>query len=255
MYVGENPKVAVAGKALKYNPFFDNLYRTNTTEPVFSMALTRDTIRYRRGGLMGLGGIPNIPFAPSWITVPILPVSVNTTSQENIYQFYSVTVDGFSISSDPSAMFAPIAEARQNPRKTALRGPRDAKNINSSTTVAIVDSGTTLVYLSDELAAEVAAAFTPPGFRNRTTGIYEVPCTSIPPIFGVSIGGKIFNTNPDDMVLQQSETTCISGVQGNHGGLWILGDVWMKAVLCVFDIGAGVMGFAGRQYYGLSWNE
>lgn len=255
MYVGEDPKAAVPGRALKYNPLFDNMYRSGTIEPVFSMALTRDTVRYSGGGLMGLGGIPDIPYAPTWITVPILPVGVNGTTQENIYQFYSVTVDGFSISSDPSAMFAPVAEARQNPRKTALRGPSDTTNPNSTTAVAIVDSGTTLVYLSDQLAAEVTAAFDPPGFLNKTTGQYEVSCNSVPPIFGVSIGGKVFNTNPEDLVLRYAEDLCISGVQGNHGGLWILGDVWMKSVLCVFDVGSGIMGFAGRQYYGFSWDE
>jgi hypothetical protein len=255
MYVGENPKAAVPGQSLKYNPFFDNLYRSNTTEPVFSMALTRDTIRYPGGGLMGLGGVPNIPYAPSVITVPILPVGIHGNTAENVYQFYSVTVDGFAISSNPSAMFAPVAEARQNPRKTALRGNFDRTSPNSTTAVAIIDSGTTLVYLSDELAAEVTAAFTPPGFLNQTTKQYEVPCHSRPPISGVSIGGKVFNTNPDDMILQYDEYLCISGVQGNHGGLWILGDVWMKSVLCVFDIGNGLMGFAGRQYYGLSWDE
>lgn len=255
MYVGENPKAAVAGTALKYNPFFDNLYRSNTTAPVFSMALTRDTRLRPSGGLLALGGIPDIPFAPSWISVPILPVGVNSTTRENIYQFYSVTVDGFSISSDQSAMFAPVAEARQNPRKTALRGPRDRADPDSSSVTAIVDSGTTLVYLNDELALEVAEAFNPPGYLNETTSLYEVPCGSTPPIFGVSVGGKVFNTNAEDMILQSSEDKCISGIQGNHGGLWILGDVWMKNVLCVFDIGAGRMGFAGRQYYGLSWND
>lgn len=257
MYVGENPKAAVGGRALKYNPFFDNIYRSNTTDPVFSMALTRDTVLYAGGGLMGLGGIPDIPFAPSWITVPILPVGIDGTTNENVYQFYSVTVDGFSISSDQSAMFASVDEARQNPRKTALRGPvsKDPTNPNSTTAVAIVDSGTTLVYISDELAAEVTAAFTPPGFLNEDTGRFEVACNAIPPLFGVSIGGKIFNTNPDDMVLQYDVDLCISGVQGNGGGLWILGDVWMKSVLCVFDVGAGIMGFAGRMNYGLSWDE
>ena len=257
MYVGENPKAAVKGRALKYNPFFDNLYKSNTTAPVFSMALTRDTNTYPGGGLMGLGGIPDIPFSPSWITTPILPVGINPTTGEKTYQFYSVTVDGFSLSSDQSAMFAPVAEARQNPRKTALRGPSDAENINDTNVIAIVDSGTTLVYLDDELALAVAQAFTPPGYLNETTDMYEVPCNSVPPIFGVSIGGKVFNTNPDDMKLQSSATQCISSVQGNHGpgGLWILGDAWMKSVLCVFDVGAGMMGFAGRQYYGLSWNE
>jgi hypothetical protein len=253
MYTGEDPKAAVPGRALKYNPFFDNLYRSNTTDPVFSMALTRDTVEYAGGGLLGLGGIPNIPFAPSWITVPILPVGIDSTTLENVYQFYSVTVDGFAISSDPSAMFASVAEARQNPRKTALRGNTDRTKPNITTAVAIIDSGTTLVYLSDELAAEVTAAFSPPGFLNETTGQYEVPCNSKPPIFGASIGGKLFITNPDDLVLQVDKDVCISGVQGNHGSLLILGDVWMKSVLCVFDVGQGVMGFAGRAFYGLSW--
>ena len=171
-----------------------------------------------------------------------------------------MTVDGFSISSDQSAMFAPVAEARQNKRKTALRGPppdpeKPARDPNDTSVIAIVDSGTTLVYISDELAAEVTAAFTPPGFLNEDTGRFEVACNAIPPLFGVSIGGKIFNTNPDDMVLQYDVDLCISGVQGNGGGLWILGDVWMKSVLCVFDVGAGIMGFAGRMNYGLSWDE
>jgi hypothetical protein len=106
MYEGENPKLAKPGTALKYNPFFDNLYESNTTAPVFSMALTRETNYDGTGGLMGLGGYPNVPFSPSWITVPILPVGVDSANQK-VYQFYSVTVDGFSVSSDQSAMFAP----------------------------------------------------------------------------------------------------------------------------------------------------
>lgn len=256
MYAGTNPKAAVPGTALKYNPFFDNLYRNNVTAPIFSMALTRDPQRTGQGGVMGLGGIPDIPYAPTWISAPILPVGINTTSGEIIYQFYTVTVDGFAISSDQGAQFASIPDARQNPRKTALRGPRDPRNRNSSSVNAIVDSGTTLVYLSDELALAVAQAFDPPGGLNETLDLYTVPCDATPPIFGASIGGKVFSVNPQDMMLQIDADTCMSGIQGNHGpaGLWILGDVWMKAVLCVFDIGASRMGFAGRQFYDLTWN-
>lgn len=255
MYPGTNPKAAVPGTALKYNPFFDNLYRNNVTAPVFSMALARDPQRTSQGGVMALGGIPDIPYAPTWISTPILPVGINTTSGEISYQFYTVTVDGFAISSDQGAQFASIPDAQQNPRKTALRGPVDPRNANRSSVNAIVDSGTTLVYLNDDLAEAVAAAFDPPGGLDESLGLYTVPCGAKPPIFGASIGGKVFAVNPEDMTLQIDENTCMSGIQGNHGGLWILGDVWMKAVLCVFDIGASRMGFAGRQFYGLSWSE
>lgn len=255
MYAGENPKAAVAGKAFKYNPFFDNLYRNNITAPVFSMALTRDPNRTGQGGVLALGGIPDIPYAPTWISSPILPVGINGSSGEIVYQFYTVTVDGFSISSDQGAQFASIPDAKQNPRKTALRGPVDPKNANSSSVNAIVDSGTTLVYLSDELAEAVAKAFDPPGGLDEGSKLYTIPCGAKAPIFGASIGGKLFNVNPKDMVLQSDENTCMSSIQGNNGGpLWILGDAWMKSVLCVFDIGASRMGFAGRQYYDLTWD-
>lgn len=253
MYAGENPKAAVPGKAFKYNTFFDNLWRSNTTAPVFSMALTRDPNLTGEGGILAVGGVPDIPYTPTMISVPILPVGVNRTSGETDYQFYTVVVDGFSISGDQGAQFASAADARRNPKKTALRGPLDPLNADNTQVNAIVDSGTTLVYVSEQLAAEVAAAFDPRGWVGEQTGLYEASCGAIPPIFGASIGGKVFNVNPEDLLLQYSADGCIIGVQSNHGGLWILGDVWMKAVLCVFDIGASRMGFAGRQFYGRSW--
>jgi hypothetical protein len=260
MYAGEDPKAAVAGQTYKYNPFFDNLYRNNITAPVFSMALMRDKQNTGKGGVMALGGVPNIPYAPTWISAPILPVGINRTSGEIIYQFYTVTVDGFALSSDQSAQFASIPDAAQNPRKTALKGPVSARNPNSSAVNAIVDSGTTLIYVSDDLAADVAAAFDPPGIVDDDTGLWTVLCAATPPLFGASIGGKVFMANPADMwqymTDDPSETTCVSSVQGNGGpsGLWILGDAWMKSVLCVFDIGSSRMGFAGRQFYDPSWN-
>jgi hypothetical protein len=260
MYVGENPKAAVPGQNLKYNPFFDNLYRNNITEPVFSMALTRDPQNTGQGGVMGLGGVPDIPYAPTWISAPILPVGINRTSGEIEYQFYTITVDGFALSSDQSAQFASIPDAKQNPRKTALRGPVNAQDPNSSSVNAIVDSGTTLIYVSQQLAAAVVRAFDPPGAFDRASGYYLVLCTATPPIFGASIGGKVFNVNPRDMWQRRSDNIsdplCTSSVQSNGGpnGLWILGDAWMKSMLCVFDVGSSRMGFAGRQFYDLTWN-
>ncbi|KAM0723746.1 hypothetical protein Q7P37_000736 [Cladosporium fusiforme] len=254
MYIGDDPKKAVPGRAVNYDTLFDSMWRSNLTDPVFSMALTRDLMLTGMGGLMALGGIPNIPFGPTWISVPLVPVSINPVVK---YQFYTILVDGWALSADPSAQFASVVNAKENPRKTPLKGPSTSDNHNNTVVTAIVDSGTTLVYVDDELALETAQAFDPPGALNPDTELFEVPCNSKPPDFGVSINGKIFLVNPDDMFLQTGPDTCISGVQGNHGpgGLWILGDVWMKSVLCVFDVGSGWMRFAGRQYYGLTWNE
>lgn len=255
MYIGDDPKKAVPGRAVNYDTLFDSMWRDNLTDPVFSMALARDPELTGNGGLMSLGGIPDIPIGPTWISVPIVPVRINAATGELEYQFYTILVDGWAVSKDPSAQFATIPNAKLNPRRTPLKGPTDPKNPNSTSVNAIVDSGTTLVYVSEELAQEVTEAFEPPGAKNEDTHWFEVACDSRPPDFGVSINGKIFLVNPEDMIMRTGADTCISGVQGTpHGGLWILGDVWMKAVLCVFDVGAGWMRFAGRQYYGLTWN-
>jgi hypothetical protein len=219
MYSGTNPKAVVPGTAYKYNPFFDNLHRNNIAALIFSMALTRDSECTSEGGALSLGGILDVPYAPSWISTPILPIEINQTSGEIDHQFYTVTVDGFSISSDQGAQSASIPDARQNPHKTALRGPIDVGNTNSSVVNDIVDSGTTLVYLRDDLAAAVAAAFYPPDAVHRDTDLFTVPCGAKPPVFGASIGGKVFNANPGDMLLQLSADTCLRDLQYNQGEL------------------------------------
>lgn len=255
MYIGDDPSKAKPGTAVNYDTLFDSMWRDNLIDPVFSMALARDPMLTGEGGLMALGGIPDIPIGPTWISVPIIPVELNTVTGELEYQFYTILVDGWALSTDAGAQFDTIPNAKLNTRKTPLKGPRDPKNANSTAVNAIVDSGTTLIYVSDDLAGQTARAFDPPGWKNDDSGFFEVDCNSKPPDFGVSINGKIFLVNPADMILPSGPDVCISGVQGNRGGLWILGDVWMKAVLCVFDVGGGWMRFAGRQWYGLTWNE
>lgn len=79
------------------------------------------------------------------------------------------------------------------------------------------------------------------------TGFMYLPCSQFPS-FGVSIGGKVFDLNLDDMVYsvtndgKTSEPLCVVSVQG---GLTIrddpkkpfilLGDTFMKAIYTVSD--------------------
>ncbi|KAK6434660.1 hypothetical protein LTR95_009158 [Oleoguttula sp. CCFEE 5521] len=245
-YAGTDPKLDKAGKQISYNPFFVNMYTSNTTAPVFSMAMSRNE---NEGGVMALGGIPDIPHSPYWISVPIIPVGVNASSGEVVYEFYTVVIDGYAYSSDQSAQFNPYNSA--NSRKRSLVG---------NGTQAIVDSGTSLMYVANDVAVGVTLAFTPPGTcdpSSRTDPTCYVPCHSIPPVFGVTIKKKVFYVNAQDMILQNGfdeETqmpVCISAVQANLKGLTILGDSWMKNVLAVFDIGAEMMRFSAREFYGL----
>ena len=42
---------------------------------------------------------------------------------------------------------------------------------------------------------------------------------------------------------------CLSGIQDDGGSFGILGDVFLKNVLAVYDIGASEMRFAARENY------
>ncbi|KAK4507681.1 hypothetical protein PRZ48_001416 [Zasmidium cellare] len=226
------------GPAVLYNPLFVNMYENEGVPPVFSMAIDRVQ---SNGGILGIGGIPDIPHAPYWASTEIHSVGVNDTSGEPVYEFYTIDVDGFAVSNSTSTQFNPYGNI--NPYKTPLIG---------NETDVIVDSGTSLCYVPDDVAAEIADAFNPPAYWDSSTYAYFVDCEATAPVFGVSIEQKIFYINAEDLIIPVSESLCVTGVQPRMGGLNILGGTFMKNVLTVFDIGAEQLRFAARQFYSVS---
>lgn len=237
-YSGTNPHNDQRGGTQMYNTLFTNMYNLSLTAPIFSLAIDRDP---NNGGVLALGGIPNIPHSPQWVSASIQSVGVFVGTTTPAYEFYTIQSDGFAVSASPATQFNPFY-GTTSPHKTNLIA-------NGS---VIVDSGTSLVYAPNSVADAVAAAFRPPATYDMNTDAYFVSCSAIPPVFGVSIAHKILFVNGADLIVPSSQGQCISGVQPNNGGLTILGDVWMKNVLSVFDIGAEKMRFAARQYYGLT---
>ena len=223
---------------ISYPTIFDNMYNNQSVPPLFSLAITRDPSDSGNGGVLALGGIPNVPHSPYFASAPIIPYGINRTSGALVYQYYTVDTEGFAISKSQGTQFN--LYSTPNSKKTPLVG---------NGTNVIIDSGTTLVYLPNDVATAITAAFTPPGAFDPDTSLTYVSCTAIPPVVGVSIGRKIFYINPVDMIAQVNNTACISGVQPSMSGLSLLGDVWMKSVIAVFDIGAQQMRFAAREFY------
>jgi hypothetical protein len=109
-----------------------------------------------------------------------------------------------------------------------------------------------------KVAYEINNAFKPPAVYSADDGAFIVDCNAKPPTFGINIGGVVFYTNPLDMILlagtdEDGNDVCISGI--DDGGsdtaadVYILGDTFQKNVVTVFDIGAGEVRFAEREYY------
>jgi hypothetical protein len=237
-YPGTNPSNDQPGTTIIYPTLFTDMFTNQGVPPVFSLVLSRDQ---SAGGVLALGGLPGVPHGPTFISTPVNAVGINASTQQAVYEYYTINVDGFALSANRNAQF------NTNPNIT---NPNKLPIYNATT--AIVDSGTSLFYAPDYVANLHASQFIPPAVFDVNNNVWSVQCNAIPPVFGVVIKGKVFYVNPADMILQYSATECIAGIQPNNGGLVILGDVWMKSVVSVFDIGAQMMRFAAREYYNLT---
>ncbi|GJJ70345.1 hypothetical protein EMPS_02694 [Entomortierella parvispora] len=122
----------------------------------------------------------------------------------------------------------------------------------------IVDTGTTLVLLSDDAAAAVhkqipGAVYHPA--QGQNAAYYSVPCSSTTGNVGFSLGGTVFNVPMADVAwnpLNDGTGNCYSGIQGGmnwaDGNPWILGDIFIKNNYCVFDKGQARIGIAPSKY-------
>ncbi|KAK5000742.1 hypothetical protein LTR66_000428 [Elasticomyces elasticus] len=242
-YPGANASQDVPGSSVRYDPLLTTMFNSGlTNSSMFSLAVSRDPYQ---GGYLAIGGLPPVPYSPHFARTPITVLSVDnygTPVNNPVYQYYTININGFAYADRTSVQFNPL------PTRNTLK-----LSLTNNNTLAVVDSGTSVVYLANELAAKINALFQPPATWNADYGSWEVGCGSKPPVFGVDISGKIFYVNPVDMIVQLKPSFCISGVQGNNGGFSILGDVWMRNVLAVFDVGAAEMRFAAREFYGLTW--
>ncbi|KAB5585606.1 aspartic peptidase domain-containing protein [Coniochaeta sp. 2T2.1] len=120
---------------------------------------------------------------------------------------------------------------------------------------AIVDTGTTLMLLQDDLVDLYYKNATDAGaVYNSTVDGYVYPCgATLPDLhvgfdngFYVSIPGKYLNYT--DMGELGSSELCYGGLQA-VGALpfSILGDVFLKSVYAVFDLGNGQIGLADKD--------
>ncbi|KAI4179957.1 MAG: hypothetical protein L6R41_007541 [Letrouitia leprolyta] len=130
-------------------------------------------------------------------------------------------------------------------------GDDDAAAVNSSPIEAIADTGTTLLYLPDDVVDAYYGAVN--GAENDSQqGGYTYPCSTSLPSISFAIGsytavvpGTFVNYAPVD----ESGTTCFGGIQSSAGiGINIFGDIFLKSQFVVFQGGENPqLGFAAKQ--------
>jgi hypothetical protein len=236
-YSGTSQISDSADTKIQYSPFFTSATTEGSVANLFSLALSRD----ETGGMLAIGGLPPVAYVPVFASTPFQLLSASSPSAsagaKPDYTFYTITTNGFEYQS---------AQVNWNVGSwlTYFGNPNDVSQVQ-----VVIDSGTTVNYLPQVTADRVNALFEPAATYNAQIGYYTVNCNAKAPEFGVKIGQEIFYVNPADNILKLSATTCITGIaRTGTGGKSILGHVFLKNVLAVFDIGASQMRFAAREY-------
>jgi len=115
----------------------------------------------------------------------------------------------------------------------------------------VVDSGTSLMVVpSDEIKAIAAAvgakqlSIIPPFNRE-----YTIDCSAAAPDISFKIDGRDYALTKEEYMLDQGSDQCLFAFMGQDipapvGPLIIMGDVFMRAHYCKFDVGQNRVGFA-----------
>ncbi|KAH9876684.1 hypothetical protein J1614_003816 [Plenodomus biglobosus] len=235
------PALVSGARELGYNSSLFTLVASDTISPIFSLALSRPSLENPTGGgYLAIGGIPPVTYDPDYVTMPTLPAA------QDLYAWYSISITGYSI----------ILPASASTRQKRPPHPDPA----DSPAAFIIDSGSSLIYAPDPIADYIAASFVPPATFNARSGMWIVKCNAEAPRVGIVIAGRAFWIAEDDLMNRGAGAVggagmgaqvgyCVLGVQRAGGGSLVLGDVWLKNVLVVFDLKGARMRVAGREVY------
>jgi hypothetical protein len=92
-------------------------FDTHLIPPVFALALSRPTrTNPGAGGLLAIGGIPDVPHEDVWATTPIVP------RVRGMFLFYSILVDGFIVTSQDAYTELLTGRIRRPPRHVLVAG-------------------------------------------------------------------------------------------------------------------------------------
>lgn len=252
-FFGTNPandNAAVASDIAEYNPIFTTMYKQGLVAPVFTLVLERGTAT----STLAIGGLPpGVSSSTDFATASIQIVNlIDDPFASTQYSFYTIYPSGFTFEGAGRASYSTGSWPNPFDSAPASHAPaRGGEDTVGSDFPMIVDSGTTLLYLPSGLAAEVIRQYDPPGAFSEYFGADVVYCDATPPAFGVTINGTTFQINATDLILQPAleDNICIAGIQDGGEGPYILGDVFLKNVIAVYDVGASEMKFAAHESY------
>ncbi|EIE77055.1 hypothetical protein G6F47_004321 [Rhizopus delemar] len=163
------------------------------SKPIFGVYLGKES--NGGGGEYIFGGYDSSKYSGSLTTIPV----------DNSNGWYGITIKGTTIGSSKV----------------------------SSSFSAILDTGTTLLILPNNVASAVARSY---GASDNGDGTYTIDCdtSSFKPLV-FSIGSSTFEVPADSLVFEQDGSTCYAGFGYGDYDFAIFGDVFLKNNYVVFN--------------------
>lgn len=95
------------------------------------------------------------------------------------------------------------------------------------------------------------ALFDPPPLYNAGLGLCTIYCSAKAPELRIEIGGQTFFINGKDMLQDLGLRNGVWVSAGADAGeiVYILGSMFLKNVLAIFDVGGNAIRFAARESY------
>jgi len=202
------------------------------SQNLFSLAIERDISG--PAGYLSLGGLPPVTISNDFTSTPILITDIPSQGVPKAYIWYTINIDNVLLHRDP------------------------LPDSGGAEYQYIVDSGTSYFIVPTNVANAINSGFVPPAVYSDTLALWIVPCDAHSPSLSIEINGVAFDINPLDMILytdttdangkELCSTTIVDGGSGSDN-VYVLGDPFLKNVVAVFDVGAGMMRFASREHY------
>lgn len=224
-----------SGEIIQYSSVMNTIFFVeNLTEPIFSLALTRNAADGGFGGYFSIGPTPDVTDSVVNASSHYAHARVQKTTQWSKtpqYEKYFIRLDGLEYAG-----------------KTA--------RLNSSTNLFLIAHGNPLNYVPAPHAAAINVLFSPPATLNDMNGMYYMQCNASAPRVGFVVGGETFPILPSDLVSGNNKSgngSCVSGIQDGgptgQGVSYVLGDVFRIDTLVVFDLGKQELRISAREHY------
>ncbi|WWC61538.1 uncharacterized protein I303_104122 [Kwoniella dejecticola CBS 10117] len=268
-----------AGRRVFYENWIMRAVREKAFEPYFSLTLNRPTQQQEMStnatkdlGQLTLGGLPDIPLTNTTVTVPNLntplPKKIAPASSEGNTTTTSDAINA-TVITNVSECYIPQNCTVGQPQGAAtwwavpvtswnFPGSEKLNSSAISDAVTILDSGTGLMTLSNDVAAGFAAAFEPPAVFNSTYSFYEVECNATIPDFSVTIANVTFTVDKKDLIFAGFSEflepgKCASSIVGSAAiddlQLNLLGDRFLANVVATHNLETQEITITQRQSY------